>query len=136
MVPIDDEWLSSCPETHPEELFYEIWPGTRGLCDCLEREGDRLYDLTGMCRRGKNAPHNSEDCLDVGPLAPIVQNKINGWRYCGRRSLKTFSEMIRPVKNDDPDSDQKYKCPSGYKACNEDFFDKNVDFVICIPENS
>ena len=52
--------------------------------------------------------------------------------------------MVRPVKNDDPDSNQKYKCPSGYKACNEDFFeteaktgmDKPHDFVICIPKIS
>ena len=28
----------SCPETHPDDLIYEVWLGTRGMCDCLERE--------------------------------------------------------------------------------------------------
>ena len=36
---------NSCPETHPDDLIYELWLGTRGLCDCLERDGDRDYSL-------------------------------------------------------------------------------------------
>ena len=53
--------------------------------------------------------------------------------------------MIRPVKNEDQNVKHKYKCPFGYKPCNEDFFDigeledggtMGHDFVICIPEDS
>ena len=61
-----------CPEEYPDDLIYEVWLGTRGLCDCLERSGDRLYELDMMCARGKNSPHNSEDCLDVAASAPII----------------------------------------------------------------
>ena len=38
-----------CPETHPDDLIYEVWLGTRGLCDCLERAGDRIVHLEGLC---------------------------------------------------------------------------------------
>ena len=26
---------TSCPSSHPEDLVYDMWPGTRGRCDCL-----------------------------------------------------------------------------------------------------
>ena len=63
---------NSCPESHPDDLFYEIWMGTRAMCDCLERSKDRKYDLDTLCIRGRDAPHNSEDCKDVGSEAPMV----------------------------------------------------------------
>ena len=31
----------SCPSTHPEDLIWDLWPGTVGFYDCLERENDR-----------------------------------------------------------------------------------------------
>ena len=37
----DPLWLRECPIDHPIEVMYDIWQGTRGMCDCLEREGDR-----------------------------------------------------------------------------------------------
>ena len=38
-----DELLetSVCPSDYPEDVMYDIWKGTRGMCDCLERPGDR-----------------------------------------------------------------------------------------------
>ena len=43
-----------CPESHPEDIIHEVWLGTRGLCDCLEREEidgftSREYILDTMC---------------------------------------------------------------------------------------
>lgn len=29
---------NGCPASHPEELIFEIWHGTRGVCDLLEVE--------------------------------------------------------------------------------------------------
>ena len=66
------------------------------MCDCLERESERSYDLDMMCKRGDKAPHNSEDCIDVGALAPVVQNRLDGVRYCGKRSETSLKEMVRP----------------------------------------
>ena len=73
MIDVEDnQFEQSCPESHPEELMYEIWSGTRALCDCLEQESSRYIAIDTMCVRGDEAPHNSEDCIDVGSLAPIV----------------------------------------------------------------
>ena len=36
---------AGCPASHPEELIFEVWPGITGMCDCLERAGDRDYFL-------------------------------------------------------------------------------------------
>jgi len=44
----------NCPYSHPEDVIFEIWLGTKGMCDCLERAADRLYELDTMCKRGKN----------------------------------------------------------------------------------
>ena len=48
--------------------------------------------------------------------------------------------MVRPVENDDPTSTRKYKCPNGYQACNDNFFDEvgnaGHDFVVCILEGA
>ena len=40
---------SGCPASHPEELIYEVWPGTYGYCDALEQKGDRSYKLGKKC---------------------------------------------------------------------------------------
>ena len=35
---------ADCPDTHPHDVIYEIWPGSRHFCDCLERADNReLY---------------------------------------------------------------------------------------------
>ena len=28
----------SCPEDFPDEVIYNLWPGTRMMCDCIERD--------------------------------------------------------------------------------------------------
>ena len=137
MVVIEDDWYSQCPFDYPEEIIYETWMGTRAACDCLEREGDRLYDLDTVCRRGKGSPYNSEDCLDSEAIPPIVQNKVKGIKYCGKLAEYSLKDMVRPVLNTDKDTSEnrKYVCPSGFRACNEEFFDEKDghDYVVCIP---
>ena len=66
---------TDCPSTHPDEVFYEVWPGTRQMCDCLERDGDREYYFDIICQKsGKGARHKSPDCINVQARAPIVQS--------------------------------------------------------------
>ena len=69
VLALDSEtYPMGCPITH-EELIYDIWPGTTMMCDCLEREEglaqSREYFLDIKCIRGKDKPHNSEDCFDI-----------------------------------------------------------------------
>lgn len=62
-----------CPESHPEELIYEVWPGTKGVCDCLERYRDREYYLGIHCEKeGKSAEHKDDDCFEISARNPIV----------------------------------------------------------------
>ena len=72
VVDIDSASDSSqgCPETHPEDVVYDIWPGTVQVCDCLEDEYKRqLYrDIT--CE--KNGMKDYPDCHDLGGQPPIV----------------------------------------------------------------
>ena len=35
-----DETLNGCPQSHPDELIFELWIGTTMMCDCLQQEGD------------------------------------------------------------------------------------------------
>ena len=63
-------------------------------------------------------------------------------RYCGKRGGSSLEEMVRPEENDDPASDRKYRCPAGYKPCNDDFFERSTateagfEFVVCIPDDA
>lgn len=83
-----------------EDLVYDLWPGTRVHCDCLEREGDRSYFLDIKCDKTRDetnndvsGEHKSDDCHDRHGLAPIVQNRFRGIRYCGKRSPVSFLEL-------------------------------------------
>ena len=42
---------TECPATHPHDVIYSVWPGTRHMCDCLERVDDRQYFLDITCRK-------------------------------------------------------------------------------------
>ena len=62
-------------------------------------------------------------------------------RYCGKRGGSSLEEMVRPVKDVEKggfSGGTTYKCPDGYKPCNEDFFERSTgteaghDFVVCI----
>ena len=112
--------------------------GTTLLCDCLAPEEKNSleqafekkvsYDLHQVCSRGKNAVH-SENCFEVSAIPPVVMNVVNGLRYCGKRGGYSLNKMIRPVK-----TGSSYKCPNGFRPCNEFFFDVQggQDYVVCI----
>ena len=155
VIMIDaEEFPRGCPASHPDELVYEMWQGISGMCDCLEREGDRDYFLGIWCEResGKtdgehhsdnplradkdrgSGPHDSEDCFDVPSKNPIVQNVIKGARYCGKRGGVSFKDAIRPKYRSDKDW---YECPSGYLPCNGEatFSDPSFgQYTVCRPD--
>ena len=118
-LPLVDIYVTSdsyCPAEYPEDVVYEVWLGTRGFCECLQRDDNRDYYLNTKCKKGKNEPHKSIFCNNVGGLAPIVQNRIQGVRYCGRRGSTSLEESVRPtrVANEEASNGRKYTCPEGY----------------------
>ena len=90
-----------------------------------------MYQLDYICPKGDRDPHH--EAFIGHAIAPVVINKFNGARYCGKRAARTFAEMQRPELQDDG----SYACPKGFKACNEGFFEKpsGQDYVICYPNN-
>ena len=79
-------------------------------------------------------------CRDGAANPPIVQNILNGVRYCGNKSSKfDFLSATRPIFDSETD---RWRCPGGevgepqYKACNEDWFDieGGEEYVICMKE--
>ena len=49
---LDAEEYPTCPSDYPEDVVYDIWLGTRAVCDCLENAGDRIVTLDIICYRG------------------------------------------------------------------------------------
>ena len=134
----DDESLFGCPESHPHELFSDLWPGTTQACDCLLSGKDRDYDLDIECdqeRYKKSDDEPMKECYMVGAIHPVFLNKINGLRICGARSKgMTLKERQRPIKASDTGT---YSCPEGTKACEESLMSSEqlVEYAVCIPEN-
>ena len=62
---------TKCPTSFPDEVIYNVWPGTRMMCDCLERNQEYFLDIE-CDRRGDSAQHASKLCYDVGGMPPIV----------------------------------------------------------------
>jgi len=71
-------------------------------------------------------------------LAPIIQNKFRGLRYCGFRSELTFRKMKRPVpqKKNAQGIITEYAFPAGYVPCQPGFLGKpeGADYVVCRKE--
>lgn len=88
---------AKCPSTHPDEVIYEMWLGTKYVCDCLEQEKDRRYESSTCegdgARKIDAEDKPQDDCYHVKGLPPVIQSKIRGVRYCGSRSKLSFREM-------------------------------------------
>ena len=84
-----------CPQSHEEEVFYELWKGATILCDCIQREQDHKAFPNTHCLKGKNQPHNGDDCWEQPPMPPVVQASIHGVRVCGKRGGSSFLNAVR-----------------------------------------
>ena len=116
--------------------MYEIWPGTAHVCDCLENSHSREVYRDITCEGMGDGYKDNPDCHDIGGQPPIVQNKINGIKVCGKRAEGlTLPSVQRP---ESPDGGSSYSCPEGTKACNESFLANPdlVDYAICIPDTA
>ena len=72
-----------CPESHPVHLIFEVWLGTKIACDCLDSGHEFVQNQVNVeCTYGEDKVRN--ECVTVPPLAPVVQNRINGAIYCAQ----------------------------------------------------
>lgn len=127
-----------CPSSHPDDVVYEMWLGTSYVCDRLQNANERSYEFEQCMEKEARKIDEEErpmsDSFHVKGLPPVIQNKIRGVRYCGKRSKLSFREMQRQVR----DADEKYVCPEPYLPCIEDsgsIPDDSHDFVICYHPN-
>ena len=89
-----------CPPEYPEDLIYDIWPGSRGYCDCLQREGDRNWNLDEECDKGKGhseydyGDETSDDCQDSTKPQVTVKRLVKTYKS----SNCTLCSSIRQTK--------------------------------------
>ena len=93
MKAFDTRETSSCPAEYPEDVLYDIWLGTRKTCSCLEREKERSIGFDRVCEKSDDGEDESQDCHDIGGIAPIVLNTFNGVRYCGKQGELGFKDL-------------------------------------------
>jgi hypothetical protein len=114
IVPSDD----SCPESW-DDVFYNVWPGTFPYCDCSAIEDNTIHLNKSCDSLGKN-----ECTMHVGS-PPIVQNNLGGFKICGKRKGKPFTQVIRP--------DSKFlSCPYGTESCDPESLFTHPDEAICV----
>ena len=102
VIVLDSNKHQVCPKTHPEEIMYDIWPGTTHYCDCLQRSSNRLYELNKKCiKTGKHPKHSAVECVNVEAIPPVVQKSINGAILCGKRAVD-FSMFSMSLKKSRP----------------------------------
>ena len=100
IVTIDAD--QECPMSHPADFIYDIWPGTRHACDCLERFNNPLSYPDRMCSCNKERCYDKrhdkkpmwrydgrfayKNCFEVPAVAPILQNIIKGTKFCASQA--------------------------------------------------
>ena len=98
----------SCPSDYPSEVIYDLFMGTRGFCDCIDR--DYQFFLDRQCNKGKNGSEKSALCYAAPGMPPIVQSNIKGIKVCGKRAGRNFRNAVRPDYTTG-------NCPEGYRGC-------------------
>ena len=58
LIVVDANENYQCPESHPDEFIFEVWPGITAKCDCLQREDERTYTLNHGCVRDEGNRHS------------------------------------------------------------------------------
>ena len=103
----NDQVLGSvdCPDTHPHEVFRDVWPGTTFACDCILPGKEREYELDMECGEHYRTDDNKNpmaECFAVGAIHPVILNRINGLKICGAKGQDmTLQKVQRPVKSQD-----------------------------------
>ena len=88
-----------------EDLVYDLWLGSRVHCNGLNNESEDRKKILFDKRCDSSSGSES---IFVEALAPIVQNRFQGSRYCGRRSQISYFDLQRPVLNEQENAVQKY----------------------------
>lgn len=94
-------------------------------CDCIDRNLESFFGQP--CRKGKNQPHNSEDCWPQPAHAPVVMNMLSGAHVCGRRGGPSFDKVVR-----NQDLATGGSCPAGYQHCGQRTT-PTPEHTLCLP---
>ena len=86
-------------------MFYDLWPGTTIMCDCLKHNGKVL---NRACKKGGRSS-DPASCERINPVAPQVQAMFYGYRVCGSRGGDTFLDVKRGTS-----LQVGGVCPAGY----------------------
>ena len=119
----------SCPDSHPELVFYRPWYGADLGCECLGIEQtDTSYDLQGGGNRisqGRQCTYNQTlaGCKTGEPHTAVIMGQLADKRFCGKPVDFNFLNATRSDLNGD--------CPSSYVKCAEN---SSPDNTICVPD--
>ena len=118
-----------CPRSHPEQVFFKMWPGIFPYCDCQARVLNKkkyysAYEATQFVTKkfwvneecptincgGKNCWRVAGGCKRKRAAPPVLMNDLGGFRVCGLRGGDPFDQAVR--------LDGKGKCQKeGYEPC-------------------
>ena len=102
------------------------------MCNCIETGNASWSRIHGDCSTSGEHGFPAE-CFKQGGRSPIVQNILNGARYCGKRGGTAFKDAVRPKYDT---VSETYVCPSGHLPCNEDAPNNESTFgeyTVCRP---
>lgn len=128
----------ACPQTHPEEFIFETWLGTAAGCDCInlrpaDYPANYYYGKCPMTEGEKPVRWKAyRDCTYVQKRPPVVQNRVNGVKYCSKVA-PGFVNYEQPIIM----PDGTYQCDSTIKdlvPCDESALTdpSRVDNALCV----
>ena len=99
--------------------------GTQDYCMC--KRTNRKERKVGSCSQSKlsiNFDYDSDYCMELPAVAPVLMGSFNGMRVCGTRSGTPFKDVTR--------LNESGKCPDGTKPCSTKTSPENT---LCYPSD-
>ena len=115
VVTVDSD--QDCPTEYSEPLIFDTWHGVPPACDCLDVDfSPERFHYNKGCSRGEYGSQSNSACLDVPGLAPFIQTKIKGYKFCAKKSISYADPNTSPKKDAQPDLKTKtgFQCIQGY----------------------
>ena len=92
-----------CPRDHEDEVFYDVWQGMSGYCDCIDIWGyeSEPFSMGLACTTGNNSQID-DGCRNRNGMPPRVMADLGNFKVCGKRGGDSFLNANRPIgQNED-----------------------------------